>query len=77
MKSVEKSPAHDPNLFLLVAPMARQPPNIDKTCKKDIEAVDLAVFRSTISAVKVNVAEKAREALLLTLYRKEIRPCDS
>ena len=45
--------------------------------KKDIEAVDLAVSGSTISAAKLNVAETARKARLLTLNRKEIRPCDS
>jgi hypothetical protein len=72
MKSVEKSSVYDPNLFLLVPRrQVKGPPTISEV-KKDIEAVDLAVSRSTISAAKLNVAETARKARLLTLNLKEI-----
>jgi len=54
----------------------KAPPPIDAV-KKDIEAVDLAVSRSTTSAAKLNEAETPLKARLLTLNRKEISPCDS
>jgi hypothetical protein len=60
MKSVEKSSVMILTYFCWSPRrQVKAPPTINEV-KKDIQAVDLAVSRSTINAAKLNVAGTAR-----------------